>query len=1003
MSSGLFFWKQFHRPYRLWYKIMLSIGLAALLVYLISWIFGTHWVIDWDLQTLVKPVQVLVDRVNIGLYDIPVRAENYVILQNFVAGPIQIPVWSAYVFWAFFWFALICILGILPSLSRFWFYTGILAFTGILVTLRLENLLLFGDHSKAAMIISLIGYFLPSYYFHAFGKHVHYLWRVLTFALITAALLSFFSWQASVEKPVYHLISYSIYTPLILSVVFIFMTAHEIMAGFLYLVSSGNTLKSKNSLMHFLLIALIYLINIVLVYLYNRKMIDWNPGIVSAFWILPLSAILGIWGFRHRESVYSSMFAFLPTGAILYMSLATICLSTTAYGFTTSNDALLSVIQDAVIYSQIGYGIIFIVYVLANFFPLLMQNVRVYKVVYQPKYMPFFTSRFASLIFVLALVLLSDKKAYYHSFATYYNSVADLFLVVKDPVMAEEYYKLADIYDPKGHRPNYALSSMARSIGNNTAELNFLSMAVEKRPTAQAYANIGRAFSDRDNFFDALFALRIGVEKFPEEGRLLNNLGNQYAESNLTDSAYYYLTQAQNFRKSRDAASANIYGLLSVKDLSIRRDTLADLLKETEYIAARNNLMVLASGLGIPAGEMGNLKFEAQPDQLVYIYNQLLNRPELADSVFWHNFIQFYQERGSQWFRDNIEFASSLASILNGNLAQGYLQLEQKFVQEPENRAYLGNLIGWLLLKNKAPLLSARYFRQSLAQGAVQAWPGLGLALAEAGMGDSARAVWQKVLQLPDTSVHSMAMEMLQVFEKKDIKALSVLTEREKYNYLRYHWKEFEQEALNAIFIGFVNEEIKLRLIIDIAETLLSEGRISEARPLIAIAGESDYLHGMLLNRFLALGIQQYIIEEDTENLGRLIRSLEGDRRGIEAWYELAEVYLKSKQTSPGSRIPAFEHIGYKNPFFEQAVLSSVAHLQMHDKDKAYDVLSQAVRINEFSLRLQQSFIWMSAELGLRAYASEALEKLSTFADASFVENTRARMEEIILQREDDW
>lgn len=982
---------------------MLSIGLTALLAYLISWISGAYWVIDWDMQTLVKPVQVLIDRVNVGLYDFPVRAENYVILQNFIAGPIQIPVWSAYVFWAFFWFALICILGILPSLSRFWFYAGILAFTGILITLRLENLLLFGDHTKAAMVISLIGYFLPSYYFHAFGKHVHYLWRVLTFALITAALLSFFSWQAAVEKPIFHLISYSIYTPLVLSVVFILMTAHEIMAAFLYLVSSGTTLKSKKSVMHFLLIGLIYLINIVLVYLYNRKMIEWNPGIISAFWILPLSAILGIWGFRHRESVYSSMFPFLPTGAILYMAMAIICLTTTAYGFATSNDALLSVIQDAVIYSQIGYGIIFIVYVLANFFPLLMQNARVYKVVYQPRNMPFFTSRFASMIFVLALVLLSDKKAYYHSFAAYYNSVADLFLVVKDPVMAEEYYKLAEIYDPKGHRPNYALSSMARTIGNNTAELNFLSMAVEKRPSAQAYANIGRAFSDRDNFFDALFALRIGVEKFPEEGRLLNNLGNQYAESNLTDSAYYYLTEAQLYRKSRDAASANIYGLLSIKDLSIKRDTLAHLLKETEYIAGRNNLMVLASGLQIPAGEAVNLQFEARPDQLVYIYNQLLNRPALADSAFWNSFIQFYQERGSQWFRDNIAFAASLASILNGNTAQGYLQLEQKFAQEPENRAYLGNLTGWLLLKNKAPLLAARYFRHAVAQGAVQAWPGLGLALAEAGMADSARAVWQKVLQIPDISVHPMAMEMLQAFETKDIRALSELTEREKYNYLRYRWKEFEPEALKALLSGFVNEEIKLRLIIDIAEVLLSEGRLAEARPLIALAGESDFLHGTLLNRFLAMGIHQYIIEEDTENLARLIQSLEGDQRGIEAWYELAEVYLKSKQRGPDSLSPEFESIGYKNPFFEVAVLTSVSHLQMHDTYKAYDVLGQAVRINEYSLRLQQSFIWMSAELGLRAYAREALEKLSTFADASFVENTRVRMEEIILQREDDW
>ncbi len=985
------------------YLGLLLLLLISFCIYLTAWIIGDAIAIGWDVQNVVKPVQILFDYVQIGLYDFPLKAENYVLLQNFIAKPLQYEPLAAYFFLGFFWFGILAILSIIPDLSRFWFLFTAILFIIILVVFRLENLMLFEIHGKAALIITLTVFLAPAYYFHAFGKYHSLLFRFIAYVFISAGLFVFFKYTSGVDRPFIYLVNYAIYAPIIISVFFILLSAHEIMAGFLHIITSGNTFQSSKSLLHFLVIGSIYLANIALVFLYNRQIIDWNISIVSAFWILPLSVALGIWGFKHRESAYINIFPFMPTGAILYIALAIICFSTVSYAFVTSNDALLSVMEDAVIYSQLAYGIIFIVYVLTNFFPLLMQNMMVYKVVYQPKNMPFFTSRLASALFVLALVLASNKRPYYQSMAAYYNGLADLFYVQKDPVMAEEYYQMAAIYDSNGHRPNYALASMARSTGNISAELSFLGNAVQKRPTPYAFANLARGYSDRENFFDGLFALRLGIEKFPENGRLISNLGTLFTETNFNDSAYAYLTNAQNYSKSRDVASSNIYALLSLKDLSIRRDTLAHLFQTSTYTPALSNLMVLSSGLGLTNSDNSAVKLEPEADKLVYAYNRLLNKPALADSSFWNHYNSYYDAQNSQWFRDQLGFAGSLASIQTGNLAQGMMLLEQKYIQEPDNRAYLGQLLGWLMLKSGAPRQAAEYFISSATLGTVAALPGLGLALAEAHMRDSACHVWEKVLALPDTSYHSLATEIIVVCDENKVESIMALNDRMKYNFLRYRINEIGHDLFEAIALSISRDELVLMAQLDRIEYLLNGGNTSIAQSLISKVGESDLLNGTLLNRYIAAGIWINILNDNHEAFETIIQSLDKDTQGLEQWVDLSKLLLKAQNSDDSTIYSRAIAIGYKNPFFEEGVIQSAMIVHEKDPEKAYDILMQAIRLNRYSERLYLAYIRQCAIMGLNSFAREALETLSAFASKETYQNARQMFDEMYESSSNDW
>jgi xanthine/uracil permease len=133
---------------------------------------------------------------------------------------------------------------------------------------------------------------------------------------------------------------------LVILAVFIFLISHEIIAGLVWLVSK-NSQKGKNSLPQFLIIALIFLANVLLVYLENTKRIEKSSFVISPIILFITSSLLGIWGFRlflHQKD----WFSFQKSGAWIYLGMATISMATVGFIFGTNNDPLIDLFEDFV-------------------------------------------------------------------------------------------------------------------------------------------------------------------------------------------------------------------------------------------------------------------------------------------------------------------------------------------------------------------------------------------------------------------------------------------------------------------------------------------------------------------------------------------------------------------------------------------------------------------------------------------------------------------------------
>jgi len=93
----------------------------------------------------------------------------------------------------------------------------------------------------------------------------------------------------------------------VLSVIFIIMVAPEIVRGFLYLITNSGNGQGKGNDRHFVLITLIYLLNVLFIYLKNVGIIDWTILYFNEFLLLLISAFLGFWGLKKRAERFAGI------------------------------------------------------------------------------------------------------------------------------------------------------------------------------------------------------------------------------------------------------------------------------------------------------------------------------------------------------------------------------------------------------------------------------------------------------------------------------------------------------------------------------------------------------------------------------------------------------------------------------------------------------------------------------------------------------------------------
>ena len=980
--TSLFFWRPWHRESRRVYLFLLVLFLLALGWWGISYWRGLSNVVDWELISQISETSVPAGEVSVGVFDFTYDANNYIVTENYRGSNIQINTPAAYGLLGCLAICLVIIMVIISALRGFWYYGGVLILIGIILGFRLEQLQLFGTTNKTGVVVAMLLYLPITYFFQHLRPGYGLIPRLLTFGNATVLLSVFIYFFAQVPYPALHLLGYGLAVPFALTLVFIILVGHELISFFLRLITQNNTVTSKNSLLHFLIIAPIYLINLLLLYFKNVGIIEWDIVYFNAFFLLAVAAVVGVWGFKDREVQYKFLVPFQPLGAYLYLSLGITALATLAFLSATANDPALETFEDAIIYTQLGLGLIFFVYVMANFLRPLVDNQRVYQVVYQPPTLPYATSQIVGTIAAVAFLARASFFPFYQAIAGYYNNIGDLHQYQGDLFLAEQYYKLGDQYGYNNHRSAYSLGALAREQNDRGMTAYYFNQAVAKNPTPQAYVNLGNAFEGTSSFFDALFALNQGRQQFPDNAYLQNNTGLVYGNTTVLDSALYYLQEAQQYTAAQDAAEANVLGVLT------RSPALANLLLDSlfqevmtgaGYEPSQTNALALMNRY--PQVDTLSQTFAAPSDSVLnslefaHLYNELFYQRYRPDSTLMNTARALVDHPANEAYREPLSFALALNLYQANRVVEAFKIVDGLQAFNPFKKGYYLHLMGLWALEQHAPKLAVRYFQQAAEVRYEEAFLKYGVSLNEAlseGVSITEAIDYWQTLEADSLGV-PVAQDMLKLLEDRPLQqAIDTASDVWLYQVLRYRASSLSTPLLQQTWEALDDPNYQALALHDVAllyprwnpEWVTNQYQELQAQKASLSTAGAAYLQWVAA------------LQAEGQQDWSALTTMVDDLAPLTRWHQYLLDYYRARLANPQSA-EARQYYGQliHNPFFAPGFITAV-HYWYPDtagSEAVYQQWLDAIQTNPNEPALLAEYILSALRLHLDAYAEESL------------------------------
>ena len=695
------FWQGWPRGNRIFFLLFLSVFVAALMYMWVAHFVEPAPAIELRTISEAEVEDIAVDQIQKGPLNFTVTGNNYVILQRQLGSMLTTNDLVAYSYLFVLAVFVIGMLAVISTLSKFYYLVGMGIFILFVTTLSTEVLGVFGLYGKSFAIVIMGLYGFTSFWFFYFATAKSFAFRVVAFTAITFLLWVVINFMSATEKPFLHIATYGVEAGLIACALFIITVSHEIVAAFVFAVTQSP--RTKKSLNHFLIITVIYIINLALAYSVRFGFIKWNVVTVDLFLLLTISAILGIWGIRQRQKTYDgiidadpyAVFAFLLTGALTFTAIAMFMLN--------ANDTALSSILDIIIFTHIGFGFIFLTYVFSNFAGMLAENYQVYKVLYTPNNMPFFTFRFAGIITTIALAIYNTWQIPVNNAkSAYFNGLGDLYIKMQNPPIAKAYFDESRTLGYRSHHANYALANLEGSLFNAREENQFYKDACGPRPTQMSYLNLAQTYQATNNNDQAIATLLEGIKRLAKHDALENTLGLLYAKAGMPDSALKYLS-----------SSANVVGLTAVGRIA-GRDSITEL--SNDPVMKVNQLALMNS-----LSKKVNATYQLPKDtaltlaEAAAISNYLINSRGNEDTTFVRGAISLARLPSNDGFKEAILFSSALSLYNSGETKEAFTTLEEVTVTSQHQGKYNTILAMWAL-ENDEPERAISYADYAASQ-----------------------------------------------------------------------------------------------------------------------------------------------------------------------------------------------------------------------------------------------------------------------------------------------
>lgn len=757
------------------------------------------------------------------------------------------------------------------------------------------------------------------------------------------------------------------------------MVSHEILASFVFIAGQG----SSKSLQHLSIISVIYLANVIIAAFHELGVIQWNFIYINLYLLLTASAVLGLWGFRQRELMYSDILPFAPYGAYFFIGMGIICFATTGQLLNNANDPAVKIIRDVIIFSHAGFGIIFLTYLFSNFILMLARNLPVYKVLYNPTRMPYFTFRFAGLIAMLGFIFYSGWRGYvFNGFAGFYNFAGDLHSLIGNDGFAESFYDQGRIQGFQNHRSNYALATLkAARYDFDDAHYNY-ELANAKRPTPFSLTNAGNLYLWENKNKEAIERYTYALKELPDSGPIQNNLGFAYAKIHDVDSSVIYLNAAREHSISKTSAETNFFALATMEFVPLKIDSILALFDT--HPGTVSNALALST--------LQKQKFSTNVKPLdekqlnlytaTLLNNYIIKYATTLDTTFIKQAYDIASDSLNEDYSEALKSSLAFAYYHRGNVTKALAILGELAYISQSYQGKFNYIMGLWALEQGNPLLASSYFTYSDTYTYKDAKFYNAIALSEARRKEEALVTWDTVANGRDDAQKEIAMRMKRILTLQSADVIS-LSDAEKYQYCRYSIGLSDSLLFNRILNTFESADYKAQAILDYSKRYY----------------EADLLTPAIryYNRIAGLELTNKKLYEDVRHAELLMLAYRGELNLLASQinkdiaFDDSRLLEKALYTgliaaSSGDSVLAqrnFKILASYNPYFEEGVIAAANYYRDNDNDRLrpYNILAEAIQVNANSIRLLKAYVAEAELQGFDDYASSASERLTQMMD----------------------
>ncbi len=737
------------------------LALVAVLGTVYAYFIGNHATLPMQLVPHLAPVPLTLDSVAVGSVRLPLPVSGFITtLTHDVGGPYTQPL-AAGLWLSVLALALVGWLAVVSMLRRPAFIAGTVPVIFLLTSLNVDGLDIFSDVKPYFLYLSLGVLGAAALGLQAYGERVRAAWRVLIFAVLIGALVALLLAKTTqpLAETALHLAAYATPAGAVLVAALVLWVGVENIRALLWFNTQAERPESRFGLLPFLLVSGLYLGALGL-YLWNDGVLPLAGGLRFDPLVLLLPAVLaGGLGLRERAPSYAG---WLPLAAArpLYWLLVATAAAALGYALATANTPLLTAARGFSAQALELLGVAFLFYTLVNFGTLMRQRLRVYRVVFEPRRLPFYTVYILGLAGLFLYELRNNWPLLNLVQAGQYNQLGDLTRQQSESrpddlplaLLAERYYaESGDVLDRFNRSAQLGRAALYHFRSQRQNELNALRRALLRQPDEKVSLKLNALLTEPADFFDALEVLRQARRAAPGSFALASDAAQLFTHSALTDSVAFYLDKAERLKPGSYVSRTNQLGFLLSQNLVPAAQKLAADSKATArepgLLANKELLQLVAGEQATPAASSASNLDGADFAQLYHAALLVVRAGQPGVCRRWVADLARLAERpANEPYYEQFLFLQALLRHAAGQELAARQTLAPLTVGTTPVAGYYQYVLGLWQLQQQQYATAASQLALAAAHGATDARLPRAWALALAGQSDSARAAHRRLV-----------------------------------------------------------------------------------------------------------------------------------------------------------------------------------------------------------------------------------------------------------------